>query len=63
MMKEMSSNCVEERRFEDSAHYFWQMASDALALVENYAKPSANDIQHIHTYKEYQDIAEVYFAY
>ena len=23
MMKELSANCVEERRFEDSATYFW----------------------------------------
>jgi intraflagellar transport protein 122 len=23
MMKEMSSNCVEERRFEDASQYFW----------------------------------------
>jgi len=26
-------------------------------------KPSPNDMQHLNTYNEYQDIAEVYFAY
>ncbi len=31
MMKEISNNCVNERRFEEASHYFWELAIDSLS--------------------------------
>ena len=51
MMIEISDNCVNEKRFEDASHYFWELAIDALSQ----AKPRQ--------YEEFSDNAEIYYAY
>ena len=51
MMKEISNNCVNERRFEDASHYFWELAIDALSQAK------------IRQYEEFSDNSEIYYAY
>ena len=63
MLYTLSENSVVENRFDDAAYYFWVLATESLRLVQNYKRPSGEDLEYLQKFREYNDYAEIYSAY
>jgi len=63
MLYTLSENAARENRFEDAAYFYFVLATENLSLIKNYKKPVGDDIEYFMKFKEFNDIAEVYFAY
>ena len=63
ILNQLSENATIESRFRDSSYFYWVLATENLSCVQNAAKPSPLDLKYLKKFYEYNDIADIYFAY
>ena len=64
MLRQLTRNAVEERRYDDAAHYFWLLSMEHLSFVRN-SRPSltAQEKEHLRLFTESRQKSEIYHAY
>eukprot|EP00357_Protocruzia_adherens_P030527 CAMPEP_0114984012 /NCGR_PEP_ID=MMETSP0216-20121206/7032_1 /TAXON_ID=223996 /ORGANISM="Protocruzia adherens, Strain Boccale" /LENGTH=1227 /DNA_ID=CAMNT_0002346085 /DNA_START=54 /DNA_END=3737 /DNA_ORIENTATION=- len=63
MTEKLTQNAVTEGRFNDAGYYFWLLAQENLKLVNSYKRPDEKDHGHLRKSVEFQDMADIYYAY
>lgn len=63
ILQRLSQNCALQNRFKDASHFFWLLAKENLANIQNFNDMSAADLKSYNLFVEFNDVANIYYAY